>query len=168
MTNLKTHPCLVRQFPQDAYALPSEGTWIISVLSCMELPSALQTFSSLMITPFFLWQNTLSYLKCGTDDALSDLSKLPSGHALTRPGPESSQGMGLGGQKATKFARNVASAWSNSSLTEGNKPTEMKTLRKPRVTRIINGQTLVLGTRAYKQHTYISYGGRWHLWRITW
>lgn len=82
----------------------------------MELPSALQTFSSLIVTHIFLWQNTLSYLKCGTDDALSDLSKLPWNNALTRPGPES-LGHGLGGQKATKFARNVASAWVNSSLT---------------------------------------------------
>ena len=46
-------------------------------------------------------------------------------------------------------------------LQKGNKPIEMKTLRKPRVTWIINGQTLVLSAQgAYKQHTYISYGGR--------
>lgn len=138
------------------------GTWIISAHFPVWSSQVLcKHFSSLMITPFFLWQNTLSYLKCGTDDALSDLSKLPSGHALTRPGPESSGAWAMVDRRPLNLQRNVASAWSNSSLAEGNKPTEMKTLRKPRVTRIINGQTLVLGAQgSYKQHTYISYGGR--------
>ena len=76
-------------------------------------------FSSLTTTPFFLWQNTLSYLKCGIADALSDLSKLPSGHALTRPGPESSGAWAMVDRRPLNLQRNVASAWSNSSLTEG-------------------------------------------------
>lgn len=53
----------------------------------MELPSALQTFFLINYHTIFLWQDTLSYLKCGTAEALSNFSKLPSGRVLTRPGP---------------------------------------------------------------------------------
>lgn len=85
----------------------------------MELPSALQTFLLINYHTIFLWQDTLSYLKCGTADALSDLSKLPSGHVLTRPGPESSGAWPMVGRRPLNLQRDMASAWSNSSLREG-------------------------------------------------
>lgn len=47
----------------------------------------------------------MSYLKCGTANAVSDGSSLPSGHVLTRPRLESSGVVGQDGQKATKSAK---------------------------------------------------------------
>lgn len=96
------------------------STWIISEHFPVWSSQVLcKHFSSLTTTPFFLWQNMLSYLKCGTADALSDLNKLPSGHTLTRPGPESSGAWAMVDRRPLNLQRKVASAWSNSSLTEG-------------------------------------------------
>lgn len=85
---------------------------------------------------------------------MSDLSKLPSGHDY-RPGTRVLWAWAMVDRRPLNLQRNVASAWSNSSLAEGNKPTEMKTLRKPRVTRIINGQTLVLEAQGHINNIHI-------------
>lgn len=136
---------------------------IIESSSFKELPSALQTFCLINYHTIFLWQgrkqDTLPYLKCGTAEALSDLSSLPSGHARSSPGLES-WGCRPHGQKATTPARDHGKCLVQLlTYRRGNKPREMRTLSKPRVTPIMKGHT----NTTCIQTTY-----RPGLWRERW